>query len=120
VMVVQLERDRCELFYIAADGTMRAVSVTSEPRFEYLAARALFHTPSQQVPDQIGDIGGRFPHRECDRERPVDARREPSLTMGIRPELRLAGAIPLTQLAARRSSKGHWDFFLCASKKSKI
>jgi Tol biopolymer transport system component len=42
-------RDGREMFYLAADGAMMAVPVTSESRFEYGAEVTLFHLPSQQV-----------------------------------------------------------------------
>ena len=42
-------RDGRELFYVAADGAMMAVPVTSESRFEHGAEFTLFHTRSQQV-----------------------------------------------------------------------
>jgi eukaryotic-like serine/threonine-protein kinase len=42
-------RDGREIFYIAADGAMMAVPVTSESRFEHGPESTLFHTQSQQV-----------------------------------------------------------------------
>ena len=42
-------RDGRELFYVAADGAMMAVPVTSELRFSTVAEFTLFHTRSQQV-----------------------------------------------------------------------
>jgi Tol biopolymer transport system component len=42
-------RDGRELFYVAADGTLMAVAVASEPRFDNRGERALFQTESQQV-----------------------------------------------------------------------
>ena len=42
-------RDGREIFYIAGDGTMMAVPVTSGPRFEHRVERVLFHTRSQEV-----------------------------------------------------------------------
>lgn len=42
-------RDGRELFYVAADGTLMAVPVTSESRFEHGAELTLFPTRSQQV-----------------------------------------------------------------------
>ena len=42
-------RDGRELFYVAADGAMMAVPVTSESRFEHGPEFTLFHTRSQQV-----------------------------------------------------------------------
>lgn len=41
--------DGRELFYVAADGAMMAVPVTSESRFEHGSELTLFHTRSQQV-----------------------------------------------------------------------
>ena len=46
-------RDGRELFYVAADGAMMAVPVTSESRFEHGREFTLFHTRSQQVPGAI-------------------------------------------------------------------
>ena len=42
-------RDGREIFYVAADGAMMAVPVTSESRFEHGPEFTLFHTRSQQV-----------------------------------------------------------------------
>jgi Tol biopolymer transport system component len=42
-------RDGRELFYIAADGTMMAVPITGDSRFEHGAERMLFQTGSQDV-----------------------------------------------------------------------
>jgi Tol biopolymer transport system component len=42
-------RDGRELFYLAADGTMMAIPVTSDSRFQHGAELALFHTPPQDV-----------------------------------------------------------------------
>lgn len=42
-------RDGREIFYVAADGAMMAVPVTSESRFEHGPEITLFHMPSQQV-----------------------------------------------------------------------
>ena len=42
-------RDGREIFYVAADGAMVAVPVTSGSRFEYRAEVTLFQTRSQPV-----------------------------------------------------------------------
>jgi eukaryotic-like serine/threonine-protein kinase len=42
-------RDGREIFYLAADGAMMAVPVTSESRFEHGPELTLFHLPSQQI-----------------------------------------------------------------------
>jgi serine/threonine protein kinase/Tol biopolymer transport system component len=42
-------RDGRELFYLAADGTMTAIPVTSESRFQHGAGQALFPVPPQGV-----------------------------------------------------------------------
>jgi serine/threonine protein kinase/Tol biopolymer transport system component len=42
-------RDGREIFYVAADGAMMAVPVTTESRFEHGPERTLFHMPSQPV-----------------------------------------------------------------------